>query len=227
MDLFSKTERIDGRTLFAPRSLGWMIGLLVMWQSLDWLLENVSVSGGEFIWNNGVMETVSEISRAGFVILMLVAAGRGVTVLPDWVLADVIGTLRFPDTGGPRVDDTISLSMALMWVPPLFMALALAGLRPARSGLFAGAIFLGAETLAPVLELWEPVGDTTRVLGVAVYVLPPEVALGWAAAVAFTATRRRSWGLRAAAALAVSTFYLGALVLSYFVIDVAEWRVTW
>ena len=59
MDLFSKTERIDGRTLFAPRSLGWMVGLLVMWQSLDWLLENVSVSGEEFIWNNGVMETVS------------------------------------------------------------------------------------------------------------------------------------------------------------------------
>jgi hypothetical protein len=162
------------------------------------------------------------VELAGFLLLVSVFQ-----VLPDWVLADVIGTLRFPDTGGPRVDDTISLSMALMWVPPLFMALALAGLRPARSGLFAGAIFLGAETLAPVLELWEPVGDTTRVLGVAVYVLPPEVALGWAAAVAFTATRRRSWGLRAAAALAVSTFYLGALVLSYFVIDVAEWRVTW
>ena len=52
-------------------------------------------------------------------------------------------------------------------------------------------------------------------------------ALGWAAAVAFAATRRRSWGVRTAAALAVSTFYLGALVLSYFVIDVATWRITW
>ena len=88
MDLFSKTERIDGRTLFAPRSLGWMIGLLVMWQSLDWLLENVSVSGEEFIWNNGVMETVSEISRAGFVILMLVAAYRLVDYLDAFIVVE-------------------------------------------------------------------------------------------------------------------------------------------
>ena len=88
MDLFSKTERIDGKTLFAPRSLGWMIGLLVMWQSLDWLLENVSASEGDFIWNNGVMETVSEISRAGFVILMLVAAYRLVDYLDAFIVVE-------------------------------------------------------------------------------------------------------------------------------------------
>ncbi len=88
MDLFSKTERIDGRTLFAPRSLGWMVGLLVMWQSLDWLLENVSASEGDFIWNNGLMETVSEISRAGFVILMLVAAYRLVDYLDAFIVVE-------------------------------------------------------------------------------------------------------------------------------------------
>ena len=88
MDLLSKTERIDGKTLFAPRSLGWMIGLLVMWQSLDWLLENVSASEGDFIWNNGVMETVSEISRAGFVILMLVAAYRLVDYLDAFIVVE-------------------------------------------------------------------------------------------------------------------------------------------
>jgi Small-conductance mechanosensitive channel len=88
MDLFSKTERIDGKTLFAPRSLGWMIGLLVMWQSLDWLLENVSSSEGDFIWNNGLMETVSEISRAGFVILMLVAAYRLVDYLDAFIVVE-------------------------------------------------------------------------------------------------------------------------------------------
>ena len=76
MDLFSKTERIDGRTLFAPRSLGWMVGLLLMWQSVDWTLDNVSVSNGNFIWNHEWMENVAEASRAGFVILMLVAAYR-------------------------------------------------------------------------------------------------------------------------------------------------------
>ena len=88
MDLFSKTERIDGKTLFAPRSLGWMIGLLVMWQSLDWLLENVSASEGDFIWNNGLMETVSDISRAGFVVLMLVAAYRLVDYLDAFIVVE-------------------------------------------------------------------------------------------------------------------------------------------
>ena len=196
--------------LLEPPAKGWAVLALL-----------VSYAAG-LMWATRHSGRRELVDLAGFLLLVSVFQ-----VLPDWVLADVVGTLRFPVTGGPRVDDTISLSMALMWVPPLFMALALAGLRPARSGLFAGAIFLGAEVLAPVLELWEPVGDTTRVLGVAVYVLPPEVALGWAAAAAFTATRHRSWGLRAAAALAVSTFYLGALVLSYFVIDVATWQLTW
>ena len=48
MDLFSKTERIDGKDLFAPRSLAWMVGLLViLWQSLDWLFMNES----DLVWD--------------------------------------------------------------------------------------------------------------------------------------------------------------------------------
>ncbi|MGB3771126.1 MAG: hypothetical protein WBA00_08275 [Rhodococcus sp. (in: high G+C Gram-positive bacteria)] len=147
-------------------------------------------------------------------------------VLPDWVLADVLGILRFPDAGGPRVDDVIPLAMAAMWVAPLFAAVALAGGRPGRAAAFALVIFLGSEIAAPFLGLWEPIGDTRRLLGVAIYVLPAEAALGWAAAVAFAATRRKPVAARIAAALAVATFYLGALVLSYFLIDVAGWRVT-
>lgn len=147
-------------------------------------------------------------------------------VLPDWVLADLVGTLRFPDRGGPRVDDVIPLAMAAMWVAPLFAAVALAGGRPGRSALLAGLVFLGAEIMAPGLGLWEPVGDTHRLLGVAVYVVPAEAALGWAAATAFARVRHRPasypW-----AALATSTFYLGALVLAHFVVDVAGWRITW
>ena len=54
---------------------------------------------------------------------------------------------------------------------------------------------------------------------------PAEAALGWAAMVAFEAVRHRDVLTRAAAALAVSTFYLGALVLAHFVIDVADWRI--
>ena len=147
-------------------------------------------------------------------------------VLPDWVLSDLVGTLRFPDTGGFRVDDVIPVAMAGMWVAPLFVAVALAGGRPGRSAVLAVVVFLGSEIAAPVLGLWEPTGDTTRWLGVAVYVLPAEAALGWATAYAFGATRSTGAAARTAAALAVSTFYLGALVLAYFLIDVAGWSIT-
>ena len=158
---------------------------------------------------------------AGFLALVSVFQ-----VLPDWVLADLLGTLQFPDNGGPRVDDVIPLAMAGMWVAPLFAAIALAGGRPGRSAVLSGLIFLGAELLAPALGLWEPTGDTHRLLGVAVYVVPAEAALGWAAATAFALVRDSSLAARVGAALAVSTFYLGALVLAHFAIDVADWRLT-
>lgn len=147
-------------------------------------------------------------------------------VLPDWVLAGLVGTLAFPDVGGPRVDDVIPVAMAGTWVAPLFAALLLGGGRPGRTAALAAGIFLGTELLAPVVDLWEPTGDTTRVLGVALYVLPAEAALGWAAAVGLGLVRGRTAGVRVGAALAVSTFYLGALVLSHFLVDVAGWRIT-
>lgn len=147
-------------------------------------------------------------------------------LLPDWVLADLVGTLKFTDTGGPRVDDVIPLAMAAMWVAPLFAAVALSGGRPARAALLAALIFFGTEVLAPTLGLWEPVGDTHRLLGVAVYVIPAEAALGWVTATAFARVRRKGLAPRVGAALAVSTFYLGALVLAHFLIDVAGWGLT-
>lgn len=147
-------------------------------------------------------------------------------VLPDWVLADLVGTLSFPDRGGPRLDDVIPLAMGAMWVAPLFVAVVLAGGRSGRAAVIAGLVFLGTEILAPGLGLWEPVGDTHRWLGVALYVVPAEVALGWATAYAFTRCGRSPLPTRVAAALAVSTFYLGALVLAHFLIDVAGWSVT-
>ncbi|WP_193610325.1 DUF6989 domain-containing protein [Nocardioides lijunqiniae] len=161
------------------------------------------------------------LALAGFLALVSVFQ-----VLPDWVLADFVGTLRFPNTGGPRVDDVIPVAMAAMWVAPLFAAVALAGGRPGPAAALSALVFFGAELLAPALGLWEPTGDTRRVLGVAVYVVPAEAALGWAAATAFARARGASLSTRAGLALAVSTFYLGALVLSHFLIDVAGWRLT-
>lgn len=161
------------------------------------------------------------LALAGFVAVVSVFQ-----VLPDWFLADVLETLRFPDRGGPRVDDTVPLAMALMWVAPLFATVALSGGRPARAAALAAAIFFGTELLAPVLGLWEPVGDTTRLWGVAIYVVPAEAALGYATADIWARVSARRWPVRVGAAFAVSTFYLGALAMSHFLIDVADWRLT-
>ena len=83
MDVFSKTERIDGRDLFAPKSLAWMTGLLVLWQGVDWLQASTTP-----VWNEGSMEKIAMLARAGFVILMLMAAYRLVDFLDAFIVVE-------------------------------------------------------------------------------------------------------------------------------------------
>lgn len=140
-------------------------------------------------------------------------------LVPDWFLADALGTLRFPDTGGIRVGDVIPLAMCGMWALPLFLVVLLARDSVARGALVAFALFLGTELAAPTAALWEPAGDVTKVAGVALYVLPAEAVLGAATVLAVRATRDRPLGERLLAAAAVSTLYTGALALCWFLID--------
>ena len=146
-------------------------------------------------------------------------------ILPDWVLADLVGTLAFPDTGGPRAGDAIPLAMGGMWVAPLLLTVALARDSAWRAAGIALVLFAGAELAAPVVELWEPTEAARQVGGVALYVLPAEAVLGAATLLAARWTADQGPGPRVAAALAVSTLYLGALVLCHFLIDVADLRI--
>jgi hypothetical protein len=178
-------------------------------------------------YNVGLPLTARAVGRADWFALWAFLLPVSVfQILPDWVLADLVGTLRFPVIGGPRIGHAINLAMGGMWVPPLFIVLALAGGSAARASVLALVVFAGSELLAPVLELWKPTGDTTRVAGVALYVLGAEAALGWASATAFNHTRTRRPPEGVAAALAVSTLYTGALVLAYFLVDVARWTLS-
>ena len=68
--------------------LGWMVGLLAMWQSVEWILENVSAAEGEYIWDNALMQDVGQVCRAGFVILMLIAAYRLVDYLDAFIVVE-------------------------------------------------------------------------------------------------------------------------------------------
>ena len=83
MNLISKTDRIDGRSLMAPASLGWMIGFLVFTLSIDWLMSN-----SEPVWDEGSMESLNSYVYAGFVLLMLVAAYRLVDYLDAFIVVE-------------------------------------------------------------------------------------------------------------------------------------------
>ncbi len=148
-------------------------------------------------------------------------------VVPDAVLADVFGSLDFPHTGGPRLGPT-PLAMAGMWTIPLWVAV-FAAERLSRGSTARGAawaavvtglVMVGAEATLWAVPIWQAVG--VRAVGpVALYVVLPEVLLGAVAYLAYQQTRRRSVGVRIAAAALVSLVYLGALAASYWMIEVA------
>ena len=213
----------DVRALLALHAVYGVLAAIAL--SLDPPAKGWAVFGCVVAYNVALPLTARAVGRADWVGLWAFLLALSVfQVAPDWFLAGQLGTLVFPDVGGPRLGGEIQLAMAGMWVTPLFLALTLARGSAARAAGLALLIFLGSELAAPVLDLWEP-RDATEVAGVALYVLPPEAALGWAAMTAFLLTRERPIGVRIAAAAAVATFYTGALALSYFLTETADWTI--
>ena len=51
MDLISKSERIDGKTLLAPKSLGWMMGFLIFSEMMSWLQNN-----SQPVWDTSIAD---------------------------------------------------------------------------------------------------------------------------------------------------------------------------
>jgi hypothetical protein len=118
IDLISKTERIDGKDIFAPRSLGWMIGFLIMSLTLDWIGSN-----GDPVWNENYMNTISNLFYAGFVVLMLLAAFR----LVDYI--DVLIVVEGDDMAARRSLASVaeSIGRVVVVVVGFFIVAGLAG----------------------------------------------------------------------------------------------------
>ncbi len=83
MDMFSKTERIDGKTLFAPRSVGWMVGTLFFVQSSEYLSSSCTP-----IWDQSLINQLNNIVFTAFIIMMLVAAYRLVDYLDAFIVVE-------------------------------------------------------------------------------------------------------------------------------------------
>jgi hypothetical protein len=143
-------------------------------------------------------------------------------VLPDWFLSAVLGTLEFPNTGAPYIG-TMPLFMAGMWtialLPLMMIGRQVEATRGPRDafvavGVAGLALFIAAEWLAPAIPLWEPVG-AAQVLGIAVYVLLPELALCIASYELVRGARRRPWVATVGGIIAVPFMYLGMLATGY------------
>ena len=211
----------DVRALLAMHAVYGVLSAIAL--SLDPPAKGWAIFGCVVAYNVALPLTARAVGRADWVALWAFLLPVSVfQVAPDWFLAGQLETLVFPDVGGPRLGGEIQLAMAGMWVTPLFLALTLALGSAARAAGLALLVFLGSELAAPILDLWEP-RNATEVAGVALYVLPPEAALGWAAMTGFLLTHERPWTVKVAAAAAVATFYTGALALAYFLTETADW----
>tara|TARA_B100000965_G_scaffold261531_1_gene220586 strand:- start:13638 stop:14777 length:1140 start_codon:yes stop_codon:yes gene_type:complete len=83
MDLISKSDRIDGKTLLAPKSLGWMMGFLIFSEMMSWLQNN-----SEPVWDSSIAENAIEWSFTFFLLGMLLAAYRLVDYLDAFIVVE-------------------------------------------------------------------------------------------------------------------------------------------
>ena len=83
MDLISKSDRIDGKTLLAPKSLGWMMGFLIFSEMMSWLQNN-----SEPVCDYSIAENAIEWSFTFFLLGMLLAAYRLVDYLDAFIVVE-------------------------------------------------------------------------------------------------------------------------------------------
>lgn len=147
-------------------------------------------------------------------------------VLPDAVLATGLGTLRFPPDGVPDLGP-VTAYMAGLWTIPTVLIVAIAEAVGHRRGdaaaavtavLAAAVVFGGAEATLTLLPAWEPVGVTT-VGGVAPYILPAELLLGWMVLAATRWTRRGRIVAFVPVAALVTLAYTGAACVSWLLVE--------
>ena len=195
-------------------ALGWRILLLVVVFHVG-LVALARRTGDQFLW------------RAWTVLAPLSV----VMVLPDWFLSAVLGSLEFPDTGGPFIG-TVPLFMAGMWtiaLLPIVLVGALVAQRfapadgdwnrhvafGAGGAAVAGLVFFwAAELVAPSIPIWQPV-DVPMLAGVAAYVLLPEAVLSAAAFVLVATAGRIPRAATAALVVLLPFTYTGMLATSY------------
>ena len=145
---------------------------------------------------------------------------------PDWFLADPLGVIEFPDTGGLRIGP-IPAFMAGMWTIPLFIIILLGRRVAAHStrnialatvAVASILLFVGSEATLWAVPIWHA-RNVTMVARVAVYLIVPEIVLGLSAFLAFESSLHRSIWHKLSGAFAVMLLYLGSPCFFYLVVE--------
>ncbi|MEM1057292.1 MAG: hypothetical protein AAGI52_17375 [Bacteroidota bacterium] len=199
--------------------LGAVAGVLAPVGVLGWRILALVV-----LYNVALPLTVGRRHREVLALWAFLVPLSAFQVLPDAFLADVLGVLVFPDTGGPRLGP-VPLALAGMWTIPLLLIVWTAGRITRRrvSGAWASAglaavAFGIAEATLWAIPIWEARG-VAQIGRVAVYVVPAEALLGAATFLAFQRTREAGRVAKMGAAAMVAVLYLGALGTSFYLIE--------
>lgn len=147
-------------------------------------------------------------------------------IMPDWYLADVLGTVVFPADGFPKIG-SVSTYMAGLWAIPIFVILFLGNeIRNSKSetwgylviAFLSILIFGVAEETMWMLPSWYAVG-VTMVGHVAVYIIVPEILLGLSSYFCYLNIKDRSYLWWILGAFVVMVFYIGSASFFYFLIE--------
>jgi hypothetical protein len=147
-------------------------------------------------------------------------------VFPDWIIADILKAIVFPEDGLFKIG-SVSGYMAGLWSIPMFLILFICEKinarisRPAAyltAGIIAFLIFFMSEQTVWLIPSWYAV--KVKMIGFsAVYILIPEIILGLGTYRCYEEIRGRSHRLKVPAAFLVMLLYTGSVVFFYFLFE--------
>jgi hypothetical protein len=147
-------------------------------------------------------------------------------IMPDWYLADVLGTIVFPEDGFPKIG-SVSTYMAGLWAIPIFVILFVGNEVRNKKSEFWGYLIVAflsvlifgiAEESMWMLPSWSAVG-VTMIGHVAVYIIVPEIFLGLSTFFCYLNVKDRSYIWWILGAFVVMVFYIGCASFFYFIIE--------
>ena len=147
-------------------------------------------------------------------------------VFPDWIIADILKAIVFPEDGLFKIG-SVSGYMAGLWAIPMFLIIFIAEKissrisRPAAyiaAAIIAFLIFFMSEQTVWLIPSWYAVN--VKMIGFsAVYILVPEIILGLGAYRCYEEIRDRPHWIKVPTAFLVMLLYTGSVVFFYFLVE--------